>query len=44
MLRVMVLTPAPDLVYVVGVPFGLLLLVLLLGTGIYVAMGRARRG
>ncbi len=40
----MLLTPAPDLVFVVAIPFGLLLLVCLLGTGIYVAMGRAGRG
>lgn len=44
MLDAMILTPAPDLSYVIGLPFGLLLLVCLIGTGIYAAMGRARRG
>lgn len=40
----MVLTPAPGLPYVIGMPFGLLLLICLIGTGIYIALGRARRG
>jgi hypothetical protein len=40
----MVLTAAPDLPFVIGLPFGLLLLVCVLGVAIYTLMGRVKRG
>ena len=40
----MLLAPAPDLPFVVGIPFGLLLLGILIGTGIWFVLGKARRG
>lgn len=43
MLEGMLLSPAPDLTYVVGLPFGLLVFCLLVGTGLWVALGRLRR-
>ncbi|MHB8719459.1 MAG: hypothetical protein ACYDAC_11300 [Candidatus Dormibacteria bacterium] len=40
----MLLTPAPDLTFVIGIPFGLLLLTMLVGTGVWYVLGRAGRG
>jgi hypothetical protein len=40
----MLLTPAPDLPYVIGLPAGLLLLVCVLGLATYTLIGRNRRG
>jgi hypothetical protein len=40
----MLLTPAPDLVYVVGLPAGLLLCAAGLGVVLWVLIGRISRG
>jgi hypothetical protein len=40
----MVLTAAPDLPFVIGLPAGLLILGCVLGVAVYTLMGRARRG
>jgi hypothetical protein len=40
----MVLTAAPDLPYVIGVPAGLLLVVCVLGLAAYTLMSRIGRG
>lgn len=40
----MVLTGAPDLPFVIGLPFGLLLLVCALGAAAYTLIGRIKRG
>ncbi|HEX4579721.1 MAG TPA: hypothetical protein VH498_06930 [Candidatus Dormibacteraeota bacterium] len=40
----MLLSPAPDLPFVIGLPFGLLLVVCALGFAMYTVMGRIKRG
>ena len=40
----MVLTAAPDLPFVIGLPAGLMLLVGILGVATYTLIGRIRRG
>jgi hypothetical protein len=40
----MILTPAPDLPFVIGLPAGLLLLVCVLGLATYRLIGRIKRG
>jgi hypothetical protein len=38
----MLLSPAPDLAYVIGLPAGLLIAVVLLGAATWVVLGRIR--
>ncbi|HEY7926164.1 MAG TPA: hypothetical protein VIG86_01950 [Candidatus Dormibacteraeota bacterium] len=40
----MLLSPAPDLPFVIGLPAGLLILVCVLGAATYTLIGRIRRG
>lgn len=40
----MILTAAPDLPFVIGLPAGLLLLVCALGAATYTLIGRIKRG
>jgi hypothetical protein len=40
----MLLTPAPSLAYVIGLPAGLLLAVVAVGVGAWVLIGRISRG
>ena len=40
----MLAAPAPGLSFVIGVPFGLLVLVMLVGTGIWWMLGKANKG
>ncbi|HSP65388.1 MAG TPA: hypothetical protein VLO10_04275 [Candidatus Deferrimicrobium sp.] len=39
----MLLTPAPSLVFVIGIPAGLLLVVMMLGLAMWMALGRIHR-
>jgi len=43
-LRVMLLTAAPSLAYVIGLPAGLLLAVVAVGVGAWALIGRISRG
>ncbi len=43
-LRVMLLTAAPSLTYVIGLPAGLLLAVVAVGVGAWALIGRISRG
>ena len=40
----MLLAPAPNLAYVIGIPFGLLLAIMLIGSGIWWVLGRSSKG
>ncbi len=39
----MLLTPAPNLIYVIGIPAGLLIVVMVFGVAAWMALGRIHR-
>ncbi len=43
-LAVMLLTPAPSLVYVIGIPAGFMAVVGAFGVGVWMLLGRIHRG
>ncbi len=43
-LALMLLTPAPSLIYVIGIPAGFMVIVGVFGFGVWMLLGRIHRG